>query len=170
MGTGAGPDFGNTGGRRVRRRLTRDKIKIYSKQHVIDWAQRKKSELTGKAKKNFNTACVVYDVESGKYYYGRNGGYREKGYNKNPLLFGDATSPGILPKTSLNKYPVGNCAEVDAVNHALNGGASLGNLYMTTIHTTNKQFGKYKKACENCTYSFKDRIRENFSGWTNGGK
>lgn len=167
MGTGSGPNFGNTGGRRT---TTTFSIPEYSKERVESWAKRKRSALTGKTKKNFNTACVVYDESTGKCYYGRNGGYHETGYKKNPELFGDSTHEGILPKKSLNKYPVGNCAEVDAVNRALNAGAELQHLHMTTIHTTKSQFGEYKPSCENCTYTFKGRIKKNYSGWVDGGK
>lgn len=143
-------------------------IKEESHRRVKSWAEEKHNDLTGKAKKNFNTACVVYDEATGKFYYGRNGGYREEGYVKNPLLFGDSSQPGILPKSSLNKYPVGNCAEVDAINRALNDGADLRNLHMTTIHATKSQFGSYKVSCENCKYAFFGRIKENYSGWKDG--
>ena len=125
----------------------------------------KQNELTGKAKKNFNTACVVYDDDTGKFYYGRNGGYREEGYVQNPVLFGDSTHDGLLPKNSLNKYPAGNCAEVDAINRALNDGAYINHLHITTIHTTKSQFGKYKESCENCKAAFKGKVRANYSGW-----
>lgn len=165
MGTGYGPGHGNTAGRRSSTTLS-----THLHDQVIHWAERKRTELTGKTKKNFNTACVVYDSTTGECYYGRNGGYHEKGYKRNAILFGDETHEGILPKQSLNAYPIGNCAEVDAVNRALNAGAELGNLHMTTIHTTKKQFGKYKRACENCTYTFKDRIRRNYSGWFKEGE
>ncbi|MCR5798710.1 MAG: hypothetical protein K6G69_01420 [Lachnospiraceae bacterium] len=172
MGTGSGPTFGNTKGSEINvanathsSRKTVSQIKHESKINVMKWAKQKRDELSGKTKKNFNTACVVYDIETGNYYYGRNGGYHEKYYDRNSLLFGDDTNAGLLPRVSMNKYPVGNCAEVDAVNHALNKGAKLGNLYMTTIHTTKNQFGNYKSACENCTYTFKGRINDNFSGW-----
>ena len=137
---------------------------------IYAWAVQKSKSLTGKEKKNFNTACVVFDQETNKFYYGRNAGYKEKGFVRNPILFGDTTRSGILPSQSLNKYPVGNCAEVDAINRALNDGAKLKNLHITTIHTTKKQFGKYKESCENCTYAFKGRILENYSGWIDGGK
>lgn len=129
------------------------------------WAKQKRNELTGKAKKNFNTACVVYNDETGKYYYGRNGGYRENGYIKNPILFGDSTHTGLLPKYSLNKYPVGNCAEVDAINRALNDGADISHLHITTIHAGKNQFGNYKESCENCQYAFKGGVKANYSGW-----
>ena len=109
-----------------------------------------------------NTATVVYDERTGKYYYGRNGAPFEDGYIKNPTLF---SKNGILPKESLNVYKVGNCAEVDAVNKALNDGAKLENLHMTTIHTTKYSFGKNKESCENCTAAFKNKIKQNYTGW-----
>ncbi len=143
-------------------------LKSFMHLSVKAWAIQKSKELTGKAKKNFNTACVAYDQEKHKLYYGRNAGYRENGYIRNPILFGDSSNNGILPKHSLNKYPVGNCAEVDAINRALNDGAKLENLHITTIHTTKKHFGKYKESCENCTYAFRDKIFINYSGWKRG--
>lgn len=176
MGTGPGPNFGNTKGSKADSSTkttskSRSKIRSESLNNIKNWSEKKRDELTGKTKKNFNTACVVYDSENDKYYYGRNGGYHEEGYQRNPILFGDETHPGLLPKTSLNIYPVGNCAEVDAVNHALNAGAKLENLYMTTIHVTKKQFGSKKAACENCTYAFKGKVKDNFSDWyTKGDK
>ena len=146
-------------------KLSSEQIRAASLERIKDWAAKKRDELKGKAKKNFNTACVVYDDETGRFYYGRNGGFREKGYKKNPLLFGDSTHDGLLPKTSLNKYPVGNCAEVDAINHALNDGADISHLHITTIHTTKSQFGNYKKSCDNCKHSFKGKVKANYSGW-----
>lgn len=146
-------------------RLTAEQIKALSHEKLKSWAEQKKKELSGKEKKSFNTACVVYDDETGKYYYGRNGGYREKGYKKNPILFGNSTHAGLLPTTSLNKYPVGNCAEVDAINQALNDGANISHLHITTIYTTKSKFGLYKKSCENCKYAFKSKVKANYSGW-----
>lgn len=134
-------------------------------QKVKDWAQKEADELAAisKRKRNkFNTASVVYDEESGQYFYGRNKGIELSGVEKNPQLFGEN---GILPKKPLNDYPFGNCAEVDAINSALNAGAKLGNLTLTTIHTSDKGFGDPKKACKNCTYTFKGKIKHNHSGW-----
>lgn len=96
------------------------------------------------------------------------GGYLKNGYIKNPLIFGDDKCKGKLPETSLNKNPVGNCAEVDAVNNALNSGAELSHLHLTTIHVTKSSFGKYKESCENCTYAFRGRVKKNYSGWKEG--
>lgn len=137
-------------------------IKQYSKQRVKDWAKKQFETLPNNVKKKMNTATVVYDENTGKYYYGRNGATSEAGYQKNPKLFG---KNGILPKESLNNYKVGNCAEVDAINQALNAGAKLSDLHMTTIHTTKSSFGKNKEACENCKEAFKDKIKKNYTGW-----
>ena len=132
------------------------------KQKVSDWAEKQFETLPNNIKKKMNTATVVYDEKTGKCYYGRNGAPYELGYVKNPKLFGEN---GILPKESLNGYRVGNCAEVDAVNQALNNGANLKDLHMTTIHTTKSSFGKGKEACENCTEAFKGKIKQNYTGW-----
>lgn len=147
------------------KKLSSEQIQSLSLDRVKTWAEQKRNELTGKDRKTFNTACVVYDDETGKCYYGRNGGYNEEGYKKNPILFGDSIHEGLLPRNSLNKYPVGNCAEADAINHALNDGADINHLHITTIHTTKKQFGRYKKSCENCKYAFKGKVKANYSGW-----
>lgn len=42
-----------------------------------------------KTKRNdFNTASLVYDARTGKYYYGMNKGVRLSGDAQNPVLFG----------------------------------------------------------------------------------
>ncbi len=141
--------------------------------HVVLWAQEKAKELEAKSKRQrnkFNTACVAYDESTGKYYYGQNGGISQNNTERNPVLFGDSAHPGILPQTSFNNYAVGNCAEVDAINNALNAGASLRNLHISTIHATKENMGKNKPACENCTYSFKGKISRNYTGWYQEGK
>lgn len=59
-----------------------------------------------------------------------------------------------------NGLIVGRCAEVDAVNKALNAGARLENLTMLTIYADNGRsglFGSKKCSCPNCTYAFKGR-------------
>ena len=141
-------------------------IKKYSKQRVKDWAKSEQKRLTGRSKKDFNTACVVYDETTGKYYYGRNGAPFEKGYNKNSKLFGkNGLLEKKLPEGSLNIYKVGDGAEVDAVSKALNDGGRLSNLQMTTINVTEKGFGKNKPACENCETVFKGKVKQNYTGW-----
>ena len=139
----------------------------FSQMHarIESWAKRMQDKLVGRERRRFNTACIAVDTSTGKAFFGRNHGIESDGSNKNSLLFGDSTSDGILPKKSLNGYPVGNCAEVHAVNTALNAGASLSSLQLMTIHVTKKSFGKLKPACENCTVSFKGRIMGNYSGW-----
>lgn len=90
-----------------------------------------------------------------------------KGDKKNPLLFSEN---GIFLEKSLNNYPVGNCAEVDAINQALNSGAKLENITIYTIHTTKGHVGRRKEACENCTFAFKGKIKKNHTGWKAKGK
>lgn len=136
--------------------------------HVTSWAKDtadKLSEVSNRQREKFNTATVVYDESTGKYYNGRNRGIEIDHSKKNPILFGDANHEGLLPKESLNHLSVGNCAEIHAVNKALNDGAKLENLKMYTIHATKNSFGKAKPACKNCTYTLKGRIKENYTGW-----
>lgn len=132
---------------------------------VESWAKRMQDGMSNRQRSKFNTACVVVDVSTGEVYYGRNHGIEIGHAKKNPILFGDGTSKGLLPNPSLNHYSVGNCAEADAINKALNAGASLANLQVMTIHTTRKGFGKLKCACENCTAAFKGNVAGNYSGW-----
>ena len=135
---------------------------------LTSWAQRKANELervSNRQRDKFTTATVVYDESTGKYYYGMNRGIKLGNESKNPILFGDSTHKGILPQKSLNNYEVGNCAEVHAINRALNAGASLKNLHITTVHTTQSSMGKAKTACENCSHAFKGRVRHNNTGW-----
>ncbi len=136
--------------------------------HVVLWAQKKAVELSSKSmsqRRKFNTATVAYDEQTGNYYYGRNGGIDHSDEKRNPILFGDNKTEGILPQTSLNKYPVGNCSEVDAINKALNAGAELKNLHITTIHATPRDMGRSKPSCQNCTYSFRGQVKRNYTGW-----
>lgn len=158
--------FKNTSGARQHAGTARELHKSIS-----SWAQKTADKLSEKSKRQrekFNTATVVYDESTGKYYNGRNHGIEIDHEKKNPMLFGDTRHPGILPKESLNAYAVGNCAEIHAVNKALNDGADLKNLKMYTIHTTKSSFGKPKESCENCTHALKGRIKENYTGWKDG--
>ena len=136
---------------------------------VTSWARNVAESLEKISKRkrdSFNTASVVYDVVTGKYYNGRNQGIELEKSDKNPILFGGDNSPGLLPSKSLNAFVVGNCAEIHAVNKALNDNAKLSNLIMYTIHTTKSSFGKPKAACENCTFALKNHIISNYSGWS----
>lgn len=137
---------------------------------VTRWANKLAKELLKISKRkrdSFNTASIVYDTKNDKYYYGRNNGIEINKSSKNAILFGDDNNPGILPEKSLNNYKVGNCAEVDAINNALNDGAKLGDLVISTIHTTKSKMGETKEACENCTYAFKSKLKKNYTGWYN---
>ena len=133
-------------------------VKIWAKNTIRAFKSKRQRD-------KFNTASVVYDTATGKEYYGRNHGIVLDKSPRNKTLFGDNKKSGLLPTQSLNHYDVGNCAEVDAINKALNDGAKLKNLVMKTIHTTERNFGDNKKACENCTFAFKGKIKENYSGW-----
>jgi hypothetical protein len=136
------------------------------RQCVTRWASAEREGLSKTQRNKFNTACLVYDCVTGKRYYGRNNGIRINDDEKNPILFGGDGTKGILPAVSLNHLEVGRCAEVAAVNKALNEGANLKNLYMMTVHTRTDMFGEPKKACENCTHAFKGRVKENYAGWS----
>jgi hypothetical protein len=60
--------------------------------------------------------------------------------NRGVQLSGDTLNLSLeswLPESSLNQYRLGNCAEVDAVNQALNSGANASDLYLYTINTKN---------------------------------
>lgn len=135
---------------------------------IISWSKEKANELdkiSHRQRNKFNTASVAYDESTGKYYNGYNHGIEIEHEKKNALLFGDSENKGLLPDHSLNQYEVGNCAEIHAVNKALNDGTKLENLKLYTIHTTKNGFGKPKEACENCKYALKGKIRKNYSGW-----
>lgn len=116
-------------------------------------------------KVKLNTVSVVYDEENDKYYYGMNRGIELHHSPKNAILFGDDKHQGILPTTSFNNYPVGDCAEVDAINNALNAGAKLQHLHLTTLDVKRKNITSHnivgKCACENCTYAFKGKVKTN---------
>ena len=124
------------------------------KESVGEWAkmETKLAEKISKRKADrFNTASVVYDSGTGKYYYGMNKGLQISGDKLNETL------AEALPKQSLNQYRVGNCAEVDAVNQALNNGSFMENLYIYTINT---KTGVGKQMCENCVYTFEDKVAQ----------
>ncbi|MFK4475021.1 phage baseplate assembly protein gpV [Paenibacillus sp. RC73] len=149
------------------------KPKLPSDKKLLDaateWSSMQKKLAPSKRKMdNFNTAAVAYDARTGKYYYGMNKGIQLSGDKKNTILFGSKDKPGLLPKDSLNEYAVGNCAEVDAVNQALNQKANVNDLYIYTIKTTPNEFGSAKIACENCTFTFKGNVADALTGWYKG--
>lgn len=167
MGSGIKGLYSGTRGSRVH--MPKDNAKRM-RSEATNWANQQIDKLakqSNKKREKFTTASLAYDSESGKYFYGRNKGIEMKGDKKNPLLFSEN---GILPEKSLNNYPVGNCAEVDAINQALNSGAKLENITIYTIHTTKGHVGRRKEACENCTFAFKGKIKKNHTGWKSKGK
>ena len=136
---------------------------------VTSWAKRTAERLASTSKRQrdkFRTACVAVDEATGEMYFGRNGGIDRDHARRNPILFGDADHPGILPQRSLNAYPTSwNCAESDAINSALNAGAKLENLHIYTIGTGRNDFGIPKPSCLNCTSAYRGRIKRNNTGW-----
>jgi hypothetical protein len=120
-------------------------------------------------KKALNTVTIAYDEENDKYYYGMNKGIYLHKPPKNVILFGDETHIGLLPKESINDFPLANCSEVEAINAALNNGAKLENLHLTTLDVSKKNMRKHKFigkcSCENCVYAFKGKIKRNNTGW-----
>ena len=119
---------------------------------VTEWARMEESLANSNRQLNkFNTASVAYDGATGNYYYGMNRGVQVSGDSLNSSL------KSWLPERSLNQYRLGNCAEVDAVNQALNGGADINNLYLYTINTKNNL---PKAMCENCVYTFINRVAD----------
>ena len=122
---------------------------------VTQWARMEESLANSNRQLDkFNTATVVYDARTGNYYYGMNRGVQLSGDMLNLSL------ESWLPESSLNQYRLGNCAEVDAVNQALNSGANASDLYLYTINTKNNVS---KPVCENCIYIFGDRVADVFS-------
>ena len=119
---------------------------------VSEWIKMEEKLANSNRQLNkFNTATVAYDAATGNYYYGMNRGIQISGDSLNSSLM------SWLPKSFLNQYRLGNCAEVDAVNQALNAGADINNLYLYTINT---KINLPKSMCENCVYTFKNRVAE----------
>ena len=135
-------------------------------QTVTQWAENFAHSLPSSKRDKFLIACVAFDETTGRCYYGWNKGYLDPAFVRNPLLFGDSTHKGILPSESREPFPVGNCAEVAAINNALNDGASLSSLHIFVICAGKKMLGTPKASCKNCTRTFKGRIKVNYSGWT----
>ena len=148
-GAGKGNESGNKSGRTT--------IPSQQQMHdaVTQWARMEESLANSNRQLDkFNTATVVYDARTGNYYYGMNRGVQLSGDTLNLSL------ESWLPESSLNQYRLGNCAEVDAVNQALNSGANASDLYLYTINTKNNVS---QPMCENCIYTFGDRVADVFS-------
>ncbi len=126
---------------------------------AIEYAQKLLNNGSKKVKRIVNTVALAYDENTSKIYYGYNHGIELNNTPVNPIL------QSVLPKVSLNNFPLANCAECDAINNALNGGSKLENLHIYTISVTKKKMGEPKLSCENCAYAFKGKVKSNNSGW-----
>ncbi len=122
------------------------------KDAVSEWARYEQSLAPSNRKlRGFNTATVVYDAGKDSYYYGMNKGVKLSGGSLNSEL------ASWLPEKSLEGWKdVANCAEVDAVNQALNAGGNVNQLYLYTIDLNNGFTPK--EMCNNCVYTFSDRV------------
>ena len=119
---------------------------------LTEWSRMEENLANSKRQLDkFNTATIAYDASTGNYYYGMNRGIQLSGDNLNNSLV------SWLPEQSLNQYRLGNCAEVDAVNQALNNGADVNNLYIYTLNT--KDYTS-KAMCENCIYTFAHKVAQ----------
>ena len=88
-------------------------------------------------------SSVVYDTVKNSYYYGRS---NWAGISINTEL------EALVPSESLASWNnVYNCAEMDAINQALNKGSNLEYLQLYTVYT---KTGNPAVMCENCFYSF----------------
>ena len=92
---------------------------------------------------------AAYDKTTGQVYYGMSGVLNENSV-LNPLL------TELMPSINREKWPVMNCAECDALNNALNGGAKPENLQIHTIKI-NKGNGTVEdfNTCANCAVTTK---------------
>lgn len=100
--------------------------------------------------RQFNTATVVHNKSTGKFYYGANKGIAKSGSDIHETLARN------LPETSTNSYKLGNCSECDAVNQALHDGGNWGDLQMHTVGIQWNSGNTFSKPlCSNCDITFK---------------
>ncbi|HTM99775.1 MAG TPA: YwqJ-related putative deaminase, partial [Pedobacter sp.] len=93
---------------------------------------------------------AILDRQTGKVYYGRSGVLKS-------VEDLNAQLKSLIPKESLEKWSVTNCAECDALNNALNDGAKIKDLEMHTLQVE-KKTGKAVdfERCANCKETTKD--------------
>ena len=161
MSKASSHQFSGTKGERIAQGLKPENQRA----KLVDWANdvvsRMPENVSKRKREKFYTACVAFDETTGQLYFGRNGGIDRFGPDLHPTI------KNILPPANYAGFPTTwNCAETDAINNALHAGASLSNLHIYTISALPHNFGSVKKACENCTYMYKDRIKKNNTGWT----
>lgn len=88
-------------------------------------------------------SSIVYDIANDRCYYGRS---NWGSCNINAQL------ESLVPSDSLTGWSdVYNCAEMDAINQALNDGSNLRNLQIYTVYT---KTGDSAVMCSNCFYTF----------------
>ncbi|WP_109833252.1 hypothetical protein [Reichenbachiella versicolor] len=123
---------------------------IELKGSINEWVGLQRSLATSNNQlRKFNTATVVYNKKTGKYYYGANQGIAKSGDGIHEYL------AKKLPKESTNNYKLGNCSECDGVNKALNDGSNWSDLQMHTVGVqwdTGSTFAK--PMCSNCEITF----------------
>ena len=92
-------------------------------------------------RKGPRATSAAVDVKSGAIYYGESGTISN---NINPILANQ------MPMVSRTSWVVPNCAEFNAVNNALNAGAKLENLVVTTVKVRTLTL---MPMCKNCQIS-----------------
>lgn len=117
---------------------------------VDEWVRLQRQLTTSNNQlREFNTATILYNKATGKYYYGANKGIAVSGSEIHPTL------AAKLPETSTNSYKLGNCAECDAVNQALHDGANWSDLQMHTVGVQWNTGATFPKPlCSNCEITF----------------
>lgn len=116
---------------------TRSAAKV-SRNAAIDRA--KELQKLPASKRPTMTSAAV-DVNTGNIYYGNSGSISN---NINSTLIDS------MPKSSLTNWKVANCAEFNAVNNALNAGANMSNLVVTTVRVKTLTLASM---CFNCQAS-----------------
>lgn len=86
---------------------------------------------------------AALDIRTGLIYFGDSGVLSD---NINSLLVKQ------MPQKSMTRWPIANCAEFNAVNNALNSGASMNNLIVTTVRVKTLAM---ERMCDNCIISLK---------------
>ena len=124
----------------------------------MQWWEETKSTYSSSARRQVNKVSVVFDSQSGDYYYGVNREYLGLGVK-------DFRVSMLWPDEPLNEFLLGNCAENAAIYKALQGGANLDDLYLCTVNLNKNVSGSIINACENCTYAFKEAVADGLSGW-----
>lgn len=116
-----------------------------AKTHAREAARRARNQFKkGQIRDLPKATSAVVNQKTGEVFTGHSGVRPDV---KHPALL-DA-----MPKDSLERWPVNNCAEVDALNKAMSRrGTKLGDLKVYTVRTDT---GKLFKPCKNCKITTK---------------